>query len=183
VLGYGFFRRFVVEINPGNGTVRLHDPPGFRYSGSGEIIPFALRKSVPVAEASIVLPGRPPVVGRFEIDTGCDSGLCLGHDFVEANRLLPPDVRTRGEAREGVGGEAMTRAGQVPQFRLGNQTVEHPSVNFFLQGSPADPGLAGHIGIQVLRQFNVTFDYAGRRLILEPIHQPAAAERPLTAPK
>lgn len=178
VLGHGFFRRFVVEIQPPTGTVKLHEPQTYRYSGPGEIVPLHFRHSIPTAEATIVLPGRPPIKAVFEIDTGCDGGLCLGHDFVETNQLLPPGEKTRGGTREGVGGDTTTREGHLPRLELGRLFVENPEANFFVKGSPADPGLAGHIGIEVLRRFNVIFDYARQRMILEPLRsspEPAGA--------
>jgi hypothetical protein len=46
--------------------------------------------------------------------------------------------------------------------------VMKPQTDFFLNGSPAGPGLAGHIGFASLRQFKVIFDYSRQRMILEP---------------
>ena len=108
-------------------------------------------------------------MGRFEIDTGCDGGLCLGSDFVEANRLLESTGKTDSSGRRGLGGGARTRIGHVPKFRLGSQVIERPLTNFFLEGSPVDDGLAGHVGMEVLRRFRVIFDYSRERMILERI--------------
>jgi len=167
ILGAGFFRRFVVEVDHPAKRITLHEPDAFRYSGEGEIIPFKFKESTPVVEGAIVLPGRDPILGRFEIDTGCDGGLCLGSDFVEANNLLEASGDTKGAGRRGVGGDTGTRIGRVPKFRLGTLVVEKPLTNFFLEGSPVDPGYAGHIGMDVFRRFRVIYDYARQRIILE----------------
>ena len=169
VLGAGFFRRFVVEIDPRAKQILLHEPETFRYVGSGEIIPFKFKQSTPIVEGAVLLPGHEPIPGRFEIDSGCDGGLCLGSDFVEANHLLESAGKTDGSGRRGLGGDAKTRMGRVPKFRLGSQVIERPLTSFFLEGSPVDDGLAGHIGMQVLRRFRVIFDYSRERMILEPI--------------
>jgi len=95
ILGAGFFRRFVVELDPKAKTIQLREPKTYEYSGPGESIPINLRNTSPVVEAAINFPGRPAVKGRFEIDTGCDGGLCLGHDFVEANKLLEASGQVR----------------------------------------------------------------------------------------
>ena len=42
-----------------------------------------------------------------------------------------------------------------------------PQTDFFLEGSPVDAGLAGHIGIGALNRFKVIFDYSRRQMILE----------------
>jgi predicted aspartyl protease len=168
ILGAGFFRRFVVELDPKGKTIQLHDPKTYEYSGPGESLPINLRNTTPVVEASINIPGRPSVRGRFEIDTGCDGGLCLGHDFVEANKLLEAGGQIQRGGRTGVGGDAQTKVGSVPQLQLGRLTVDKPEANFFLTGSPVERHLAGHIGMEVLRQFKVIFDYSRQRMILEP---------------
>ena len=169
VLGAGFFRRFVVEIDPKAKKVLLHEPESFRYSGLGQIVPFKFQQATPIVEGAIILPDRAPVEGRFEIDTGCDGGLCLGSDFVEANHLLESSGKTESSGRQGLGGDTRTKIGRLPKFRLGSQTIEKPLTNFFLEGSPVDAGLAGHIGLEVLRRFKVVFDYTRERMILEPI--------------
>ena len=169
VLGAGFFRRFVVEIDPKAKKVLLHEPESFRYSGLGQIVPFKFQQATPIVEGAIILPDRAPVEGRFEIDTGCDGGLCLGSDFVEANHLVESSGKTESSGRQGLGGDTRTKIGRLPKFRLGSQTIEKPLTNFFLEGSPVDAGLAGHIGLEVLRRFKVVFDYTRERMILEPI--------------
>jgi len=168
ILGADFFRRFVVEIDVPNRRMRLYEPSGFTYSGTGEVIPLQFRRDTPIVEAVIRPPGREPVAGRFEIDTGCDDCLCLGHDFVSANRLLD-GAKTRSEsARRGVGGSAPIQHGILEELRLGELVVKKPSVNFFLEGSPAGIGQAGHIGLGALQRFKMIFDYSRRKLILEP---------------
>lgn len=168
ILGAGFFRRFVVQIDSRARMIQLHEPKDYQYAGPGEILPLQLVNSTPVIEAAINIPGRPTIYGKFEIDTGCDGGLCLGHDFVEAHQLIEASGKVQGGGRSGVGGDAQTKVGSVPQLKLGRLTVEKPEANFFLQGSPVEPGHAGHIGMEVLRRFTIIFDYSRERLILEP---------------
>ena len=169
VLGAGFFKRFVVEIDPKAKRVVLREPGTFRYAGEGQVIPFTIKEATPIVEGAILLPGREPVRGRFEIDTGCDGGLCLGSDFVVANQLVESSGATRSSGRSGVGGDTQTKIGRVAKFRLGSQMIEKPLTNFFLEGSPVGDGLAGHVGMEVFRRFKVIFDYSRERLILEPV--------------
>lgn len=166
ILGAGLFRRFVVELDPVAQTLALFEPTNFTYAGRGEILPFAFRQETPIVEASINFTNREPVRGKFEIDSGCDGELCLGHDFVEANRLDGAADADRTESRRGVGGSVETRAGVLPQFQLGSLKLDRLPANFFLEGSPVDDGLAGHIGMGTLRKFRVIFDYSRRRMIL-----------------
>ena len=165
ILGAGFFRRFVVEIDSRNKTLRLHEPKSFEYGGAGEVIPLQFTEDTPIIEAALVWPGRALVRGRFEVDTGCDDGLCLGRDFVDSQQLKAEEG-TGGGTKQGVGGGAQIRQGSVAQLQLGRFTLDKPPVNFFTEGSPAGKGCAGHIGMAALGHFKVIFDYSRRRMII-----------------
>jgi len=169
ILGAGFFRRFVVELDPVQRTLTLHEPRQFEYTGKGEVIPLSFRRDTPIVEAAINFTNRDSVRARFEIDSGCDGELCLGHDFVETNGLDHAPDSASTESRYGVGGSVETRNGVLPQFQLGNLKLDKLPASFFLTGSPVDDGLAGHIGLNTLRKFRVIFDYSRRRMILEPL--------------
>jgi hypothetical protein len=166
ILGSGFFRRYVVEINPWEKHLRLHEPSSFEYSGPGEILPLTFKGSTPIVAARVRLADQTVVEAQFEIDTGCDSALCIGQPFAEAHSLLSTNNAATGN-RVGVGGGTRTKAGHLPALQLGRLIIEKPSANFFLEGSPVDPPLAGHIGLELLRAYKVTFDYARKRMILE----------------
>ena len=167
ILGAGFFRRFVVEIDQRTKQVTLREPASFDYSGDGEILNLRFRRDTPILSASLGAAGGKVIAGEFELDTGCDSSLCLGRDFTEKHGLAPPPGEGRGGGRSGVGGGAGTRSGRLESLQLGRLRVERPEVNFFQQGSPAGEGMAGHIGIEAFRDFKMIIDYSRRRLILE----------------
>jgi len=167
ILGSGFFRRFVVVIDQNARQIELADPGNFNYSGNGEIVPLKFRRgsSTPIITATVTASSNLVVSSEFELDTGCDSCLCLGSEFSTTNHLIPQD--SRSSSRSGVGGGTRTRAGRLASLRLGQFQVERPSTEFFIEGSPAGTGLAGHIGLEALRDFRAIFDYSRQRLILE----------------
>jgi predicted aspartyl protease len=168
ILGAGFFRRFVVQINPTERTLTLYDPEQFSYTGSGEIIPLEFRRDTPIVEATIQSGDGKFVRAKFEIDSGCDGETCIGRDFVVANKLDEAGLGRTG-ARVGVGGDAETHEGHLPKLQLGRFTLENLPANFFTEGSPAGAGMAGHLGMGTLRKFKVIFDYSRKRMILEPL--------------
>ena len=168
ILGEGFFRRFVVEIDVAKQRLRLFEPKTFEYHGTGEILPISFTKDTPVIDATITPEGRGQIAGRFEIDTGCDGDLCIGHEFVAENHLLDDGNSAQSDTRRGVGGGAEIRTGTLSELKMGNLVVKKLSANFFLEGSPAGEGQAGHIGLGVLKRYKMVFDYSRLRIILEP---------------
>ena len=166
ILGSGFFRRHVVEIDPASGRVTLHVPEGYEYRGTGEVLPLTFQDTTPIVEGTFVREGAEPIAARFEFDLGCDGCLCLGRDFTEKHGLLPEGERSTG-ARVGVGGSMKTRSARAPELRLGKLSFPSPRASFFMEGSPVDAPLAGHVGYELLREHRLILDYARKRLIVE----------------
>ncbi|MCI0744289.1 MAG: retroviral-like aspartic protease family protein [Verrucomicrobia subdivision 3 bacterium] len=166
ILGSAFFRRFVIEIDPSTKLLKLHEPRRYEYTGEGEVLALRFQGSTPIVEGTIVLTNGTEVRSEFEIDSGCTGALCIGKHFVEAHQLV---AAGRDRERFGVGGGTRTRTGRLPKLKLGKLAIEQPAADFFLEGSPVDPPLAGHIGAGILRDFKVVFDYSRKRMILEPL--------------
>jgi predicted aspartyl protease len=167
VLGSGFFRRFVVRIEPKLKVIELLEPDTFTYSGSGEILPLDFKSTTPSIEVSVQLTDTKETKAVFEIDTGCDGALCIGDHFTKEHNL-GGGSRNEG-ARVGVGGTRRTKESRFVRLNLGRFAIEKPEANLFLEGSPVDPPLAGHIGWELLKDFRVIFDYSRRRMILERV--------------
>jgi hypothetical protein len=155
----------VVRIDPKLKVIELLEPDTFTYSGTGEILPLAFKSSTPSVDAVVQLTDTKEVKASFEIDTGCDSALCIGQHFTTEHNLGGTS-RIEG-ARVGVGGTRRTKQSRFVRLNLGRFVIEKPEANLFLEGSPVDPPLAGHIGWELLKNFRVIFDYSRRRMILE----------------
>jgi predicted aspartyl protease len=173
VLGSAFFRRFVVEMNWHDSVVRLHEPATFAYNGRGRVVPLSFHGEVPVVEARLALEGHPAAPARLKIDTGCDSGVCLGHRIVEQHGWQEPARNGTGTARAGVGGGSTTRRVRLDGVTLGELTSAAVEAHLFPGTAPGDERTDGHLGVQVLQQFTVFLDYSRRQMILE---QPPAAQ-------
>jgi Aspartyl protease/PDZ domain len=170
IIGYDFIKEFVVEIDYSKRVINLYDPATFRYEGRGELIPLALRRT-PFVRAKILIEGRAPVEGLFEIDTGADSALILNSPFVARQGLLgsirPTIQLPSGDA---LGGESTSRVGRVKGFQIGSFVVENPVVLLSqdTEGAMAATNNAGPIGNQIFSQFKMTIDYSRRQMYLEP---------------
>src|SRR5262249_53244552 len=55
IVGSELFRRYVVEVDYAHSTLRLYEPSGFHYAGTGERIPLTYTFSLPYMRAAIAL--------------------------------------------------------------------------------------------------------------------------------
>ena len=177
LLGYDFISRFVIEIDYVNNTVSLHEPKSYKYSGSGEIVPLTLLEDdsggkVPLVQVKIMQQGRAAVEGKFMADIAVRTAVSFNTPFVDANKLLQSAGQT---IQVPLGGGAAVREskqsiGRVPSIQFGGFTFKKPVAIYFQdkQGVVASPEFDGIIGAEILRRFNVIFDYSRRQMILEP---------------
>jgi hypothetical protein len=171
-LGSNVFRNYVVEIDYANQVLRLHDPAGYCYSGSGQHLPLQfIWNDIPTVHAEVIAQDGTAIDGLFVVDSGATTAIWLTKAFSEAH----PEVLSEQGMIEvpnvtAVGGELSARLGRVPAIRLGGFVVSNPLTQFSqnTSGILANPDLAGIIGAQMLRRFRVVFDYAHGEMVLEP---------------
>ncbi|HXS81254.1 MAG TPA: aspartyl protease family protein [Methylomirabilota bacterium] len=170
IVGHALLSRAVVEIDYAARLLRITDPAKFRPPSNATSLPLTFKQNLPYTKATIEVPGRKPIAGTFVLDAGAATALSLSPDLTEREKVLeavPKTLRARGG---GVGGQVETRVGRIDRLRLGPYAVERPVTTFRLPGPggiSAD-GTAGNIGGDVLRRFDVTFDYGHQRMWLAP---------------
>lgn len=168
ILGFEFFRRYVVELDYERLLINLYEPAGFVYAGRGESLPLTFALNHPYVHAKVAMPGREPVEGKFVLDTGSNFPLILLDSFVREKRLNESLTKTLKVTGRGVGGEVAMPVGRTGRLMLGSFSLEQPVTSFPQTGWFAREGAAGNIGSAVLRRFKVTFDYSRSRMFLEP---------------
>lgn len=168
ILGYEFFRRFVVEIDYENLLLNLYEPAGFEYRGRGEGLPLTFVNNHAYVRAKVAMPGREPVEGKFVLDTGSNFPLILLDSFVKEHGFAESLTKTLKVMGRGVGGEVAMPVGRTGRLLLGSYSLEQPVTSFPQTGWFAQEGTAGNIGGAILRHFKVTFDYSRSRLFVEP---------------
>jgi PDZ domain-containing protein len=170
IVGFALLSRVVVEIDYAARVLRFTDPAKFKPPARSEPLPLTFRQNLPYVRATVEVPGRKPIAGEFVLDVGANSALALAPDLVEREKLLAAVPKTVPGRAGGVGGHVENRVGRIDRLRIGAYAVERPVTTFRLPGPGAISarGTLGNIGAETLRRFDVTFDYARRRMWLTP---------------
>ncbi len=172
LIGLETLQQFVVQFDFDRMTMTLTPPGGFRDAGAGAILPFHFQDNQPEIFGSV-----DGIAATMAVDTG-DNGSLL---------LIAPFARKYGLARRyhatipyagssvGVTGGLWARAGQVTLNGADGRPLLHvdkPVTRISTQQSGFDANryVSANLGMGVLKQFNLTFDYARQRIILEPNH-------------
>lgn len=164
VIGYGFIKEFVVEIDYEARTLSLFDPSTYQYAGRGDVIPLTITDT-PKIHARATSPGGVLIDGFFEIDTGSDGALSIHSALVNRHKMLANSGTQLASSNTRVQGDLKAVEVRLDNFQLGRSIIAAPIVSLL----PDEEGNNdGPIGNEILRRFKVTIDYSRQRMILEP---------------
>jgi hypothetical protein len=155
VLGADAFARARVTIDYPKRRVTIAPPNDF---ADRHPLALAFESFSPVIDVQLA-----DLDVRLMIDTGDDSSINLADDYYALHRtLFKPTGKTR---IGGAGGTVEQITGEIQSVRIAGFTVAHQKIDAQRQSARiAD----GHVGSGFLAHFAVVFDYAHRRVALEP---------------
>ena len=167
IIGLELFDRFAVRIDVDRLQLELIEPEAVAPSPESHIVPLRIRDDMPFVEARVTVVDR-PVKADLALDTGAGHGLWLNEG--KNGRLEPPAGSIETVLGRGLSGDIHGHIGRVQRLQLGDFTFDGV-IALFPVSEHRHPGGVdfrdGFIGAEVLTRFLVTFDYRGKRLLLE----------------
>jgi predicted aspartyl protease len=169
ILGYELFQSSIVRFDYERGVLDVWDPE-HAPPPAGASVPMTLIENHPYVDATLHVPGRSPLTGRFVIDSGSSGALIVTPEITARESLMSAFPRTLVAMGRGVGGEVKNHMGRADSFSIGGLTFAKPLVAMPdpSRGRISVEGSIGNIGGQILGRCRVTFDYAQKRIHLEP---------------
>jgi hypothetical protein len=155
ILGFDFFRSFVVAIDFGSYRVALYDPMTYRYAGTGAPIPLVIRPPRAYVAVSVSAKGVAPEHHLLRLDVGSSDGV---DDDIVLRSSSPKRPIVGGV---GIGGKFNAYLGTVSELQIGP---------YKLYDLPAATGGVQLIGDEVWHRFNVVFDFSRSVMYLTPRH-------------
>ena len=170
VIGFETFRRFVIRIDYGAGTITFIRPDSFDPSDAGSTVELKFYGHVPEVEGAFE--GAPC---KLDIDTGSRAELSLTKPFVDANALRyshPEGVHALDGW--GVNGPVRSCVIRGAELTIGHLIVKDVVTSMATErhGALADAAYDGNIGSKLLKRFIVTFDYTRQRMYLKHPSEP-----------
>ncbi|HEX3766964.1 MAG TPA: aspartyl protease family protein [Puia sp.] len=167
VIGDSFYTRYIVSIDYDINEMSVYSKGNFNYPKGG----FALKptfSSLPVDWAAIH--DIRDVKARFFFDTG--AGLCvlLNSDFIGDSSVLNHEKKPLPIQAQGMGGKVMMHVTTIKEFRLGPYRFKNLPAHIFedVYHITSYPYIAGLIGNDVLRRFNIILNYDRQIFYLTP---------------
>ncbi|WBA43612.1 aspartyl protease family protein [Hymenobacter canadensis] len=171
ILGYDFFRSFVVEIEPSATQLLLHAPARYqpRRGRRWTKVPLTLERRKPYLTVPVSLTDSLTLPLKLVLDTG--AGHALSIETTSDPRLRVPDKRLRSQLGRGLSGAINGYLGRVQGLQLGRYQLQTLLTSFPEANSAAlrtDVPRNGNIGFELLKRFDLVIDYSRRAVWLRP---------------
>lgn len=167
IIGLSFFSRYIVHIDFDNTLITVHTPGKYRYRKRGFVLK-PLLTSIPIVNSQFSEWGD--FDARFYFDTG--AGLCylLSESYVKDSMVFKTNKKSFLTQAEGLGGKASMRVTTTKRVKLGRYTFRHVPTYIYddIYNITAYPYLAGLIGNDLLRRFNMTINYPAKEIHITP---------------
>jgi len=168
VLGSPLFANHVVELDYPGLRARLYSPKTYKPSSKAQVLPMRMTTG-PTVRAEITVRGE-RVNLDVQLDTGSAHVITICTPAVERYHLLVLVDQAKPGETLGIGGATPDMTGYIDEVRIAQAFLKRPLVRLSRQtvGSFAtEKNYSGNIGGEFLKQYKVTFDFPGSRVMLE----------------
>lgn len=167
-VGYSLFGHFAVEIDYDRSLLTLHEPGKIRPDPSWTGVPIFFRdNNIPWMDVRIAVENEEPVWLSCYIDYASSEAIEL---LLKPDQKFTVPVETEDVSLgRGLGGDITGRSGRIAKVIIGPYELKNVTAAFADAAVRSkQKGADGVVANNLLRRFNLIFDYAGKKLYLKP---------------
>lgn len=172
IIGYELFRDFVVDINYASQNIKFHDPQlyEYRHDKKSETLPLHVIRKKAYVDGEVQLNGRANIPVKMLLDTGSSDAIWL---FENEDIYIPDknydDFLGKGLSGNIFGKRTMVNSIKIGRFILHDAKAAFPDMEAFNDVQNLGDR-NGSMGGEVLKRFNIVFDYAHGKITLHKNH-------------
>ena len=167
IIGYSFFSRFIVKINFDSSMIEVYSPGKIDYPKNGHMLHPAFT-NLPIQWLNIK--DKKSLGFNFYLDTGAGLCLLMSEKFAKDSGILLMRRKPVITQAEGMGGKLQMRLTIIKEVKIG--PYKFRSVPTYLYKDDYNvtsyPFTGGLLGNDLLRRFNMVFNYPNREIHLLP---------------
>jgi predicted aspartyl protease len=170
VIGAQFFERFVVAIDYDRQLISFSEPDSkFAIAATDDAkwdeLPLQITGGLPYLTTTVDSFSGDEVSVTLLVDTGYRGPVSLTPDTHDS---IEPPQQFFSMVGQGLSGDVEINVGMTESFHIGKIELDSLPVSYSIQGGESDDDSNGLLGNEVLRRFNVVFDYPNERMLVSP---------------
>jgi len=168
IIGYDLFKDFVVDINYVTKSIRFYDPVDYTYKhkNKSNTLPIDIINKKAYLDAEVGLRNDERFDVKLLLDTGSSDAVWLFED----EDLSVPKEYYEDFLGKGLAGDIYGKRTRINHLKIGNYELDNAKaafpdmVTFSSIKNLGDRN--GSLGGEVLRRFNITFDYPNEQITI-----------------
>ncbi len=167
IIGYDLFRDFIVDINYSKKIIKFHSPEKYIYKEhkKNSVLPLKIIRNKAYVAANVFLEEKEAPV-RLLVDTGSSDAVWLFED----ENIGVPSKNYQDFLGKGLGGEIFGRRTKINGISIGGFSLKDAKAAFpdmeTFNSIKKLGNRNGSVGGEILKRFNIVFDYSNKRMIL-----------------
>lgn len=173
LVGSDLFMNFVIGIDPVEKEITFYDREHFnikRFTRNYSRIPLMITNGKAYCEMKILQENDSLIYARLLVDTGASLS-CWIAPFADPSIVIPRKT-IKSLLGQGLNGDITGVIGRVKKAQIGPYVFENPLVSYpdstSLSALTLNSGRHGSLGNDILRRFNVFYDFQDSCLYLKP---------------
>lgn len=167
LLGYHFFKSFIVELKYSNKRVVFY-LPSYGKKIKGERLALEMINDKPYAKIEVESPELGALTLKMLVDNGASHAISL--EILNKKPFPLPPVSILANLGMGLGGPISGSIGRIPMVKIGSFQLNEVLTSYPKYEDVAGKVLLndrnGNLGADILSRFDVTFDYADNAMYL-----------------
>ncbi len=171
ILGYDLFRDFIVEINYHGKNIKLHNPALYDSNpkAKSQTLRMSIEKRKAYVEGTVLMSDSDDVPVKLLVDTGSSDALWLFHEPEKG--LDIPEKHYEDYLGRGLSGDIFGKRTKVNGIKIGDFELKDAKAAFPYRKSFGHiknfGDRNGSVGGEILKRFNIIFDYSRNQLTLK----------------
>jgi len=167
IIGYSFFSRYIIKVNFDSSMIEVYSPGKIRYPKDGILLHPAFT-NLPIQWLDIK--DKKKLGFNFYFDTGAGLCILLSEQFVKDSGILLSKRKPVVTQAEGMGGKLQMRLTVIKEVKIGPYRFRAVPVYLYKDdyNVTSYPFTGGLLGNDLLRRFNMVFNYPNREIHLLP---------------
>ncbi len=165
IIGYHILQHFVVKINYDSSEIEIYKSKGFKYKGDGEVVKIDLGR-IPTSKFKISLNGQDYIDEWFILDSGASFAMGFTTPFSEKHTMKDVLGKTYQIKSKGLSSAiSAVDVARLNTLKIADKDYLNFPVSLYdtKVGVLATEQVAGIVGNEILKRFNITFDYRRKR--------------------
>ncbi|MFD1096687.1 aspartyl protease family protein [Salegentibacter chungangensis] len=172
ILGYEFFKDFIVEMNYPREFIKVYNPETYEYKRCRRCtdIPIRFHRNKPYLEAEVEMPDGSVKTINLLLDNGSGDAVWLFED--EERQIKVPEKNFEDFLGFGISGSVYGKRTRINRLNLGDLELREITVSFpdslYIKDVKSFEDRDGSLGSRVMKRFHSVLDYPNKRLRLKP---------------